>query len=58
MTAHGLDPRKPDAVIISGFRLFRGKAGFRVNGEQRDGFEQRPPFVDGTSEPAEADVEI
>ena len=58
MTSYGLDPREPDAVIILVFGVFRGKAGFRVNGEQGDGLEQRTPFVDGTLEPAEADFEI
>jgi hypothetical protein len=52
-----LDPREPDAVIVLGFRFFRGKAGFRVNGEQGDGLEQRMPFVDHPSEPAVANFE-
>ena len=58
MTSYGLDPREPDAVIISDFRLFRRKTRFRVNREQGDGLEEWTPFVDRTLKPAEADFEI
>jgi hypothetical protein len=53
-----LDPREPDPVIVLGFRFFRGKTGFRVNGEEGDGLEQRTPCIDLPLEPAEADFEV
>lgn len=58
MAAQELDPRKPDAVIILGFSFFRCKTGFWVNSEWHNGLEQRTPFVDGSLEPAQSDVEI